>query len=346
MADNNRKKKVTLDDIARMAGVSKSTVSRLIADPESVKESTREAIFRVITETGYSTTGLEAARLRNPHLFRTVALIAPDIRNPFWGSFTHYIQEQLFLRGYNLYVFCTGFDPEKERRCIRQVAGSHVAGVIANSNLFEDEEVARLYGDLNCPVTFLNRMLPQERFSAVIQDNFQAGYMATKHLVEQGYRKFVFLAGPMNSPTIRRRLDGFRAALESSYIPVEEDMIHPGEMGIERGEEEAPAICRMARSEPVGVVAANDETAIGLLDACRTAGVRVPGQVGIVGFDNIVPAGLRFFRLTTVEQPVREISEAAVEIILGAIRGETGKKSKIVVQPKLIVRRSGGPADE
>ena len=93
----------------------------------------------------------------------------------------------------------------------------------------------------------------------IIQDNFQAGYMATKHLVEQGYRKFVFLAGPMNSPTIRRRLDGFRAALESSYIPVEEDMIHPGEMGIERGEEEAPAICRMARSEPVGVVASNEE---------------------------------------------------------------------------------------
>jgi len=342
MSDTNRKKRVTLDDIARMAGVSKSTVSRLIADPESVKESTREAVFRVIAETGYSTTGLEAARLRNPQLSRAVALIAPDIRNPFWGSFAYLIQEQLFQRGYNLYVFCTGFDPETERRCIRQVSGSHVAGVIANSNLYEDEEAARLYGDLNCPVTFLNRVLPLGRFSAVIQDNFQAGYIATKHLVEHGYRRFVFLAGPMNSPSVRQRLEGFRAALENSYIPLEPNMVRNGEMSFERGAEEAAFVCRLARSGPVAVVAANDETAIGLMDACRFSGARVPEDVAVVGFDNISPSALQSVGLTTVEQPIREISEAAVEILLQAIKGEIGQKEKIVLQPKLIVRRSSG----
>ncbi len=344
MADRKRNKKVTLDDIARTAGVSKSTVSRLVADPDSVKRSTREAIFRAIEETGYSNTGLSAAGIRNREIFRTVALIVPDVRNIFWGGFSYLIQEQMFLRGYNLLVFNTGFDPELEKRCIRQIAGSCVAGVITNSNLMEDEEVEQLYGELDCPVTFLNRMLHRDRFSAVIQDNFQAGYLAAKHLAERGYRRFVFLAGPMNSPAVRQRLEGFRSALENSFIPVEPEMIRHGDMSYQRGVEEVPYISRLAKSGPVAVVAVNDETAIGVIAGSRSAGLRIPEDVGIVGFDNIAPASLPGVDLTTLEQPIGEISEAAVEIILGAISGESGQKSRIVLQPKLIERRSsGGP---
>jgi LacI family transcriptional regulator len=344
MAEKNRKKKVTLDDIARIAGVSKSTVSRLVADPGSVKGSTREAVFRAMAETNYSSTGLDAARLRNPALFRTVALIAPDIRNPFWGNFSYLIQSQLFRRGYNLQVYNTGFDPEKETQCVRQILSSYVAGVIANSNLVEDEEVERLYGELDCPVMFLNRMLRQRQFGAVIQDNFQAGYLATKHLAERGYRRFVFLAGPMNSPAVRQRLEGFRAALENSYIPVEPEMIRHGEMSVARGAQEAAFVSELARKEPVAVVAVNDETAIGLIAGCHAAGVKIPEKAGVVGFDNIAPSSLPGVELTTVQQPIEEISKVVVEIILGMINEGTGQKKHVVLQPQLIVRKSsGGP---
>lgn len=333
------KKRYTLDDIARMAGVSKTTVSRVLSGSNTVKQSTKEIVCKVIREANYAPSFLESYSLEETS--RIVAVLIPEIQNQFWGEFVQRIQQGLFQNGFMLSLFCTGFDPEIERQCIERICECNTAGIIAVSHLCKEEAVDA-YGALRCPVTFLNRVIECENCNAIIQDNFQAGYIATKHLIERGHERILFISGPLVSPSIEQRLNGYKAALENSFIPVCEDWIRYGEIGVERGIAEAEAICRMAESGPVAVVVTNDETAIGLIDECRARGVRIPESIAVVSFDNVRLAQLHCFDLTSVRQPIGEISTAAVEATLSSIRGESPPQKRIVLQPELVIRGSSG----
>ncbi len=333
------KKRYTLDDIARLSGVSKTTVSRVLSGSDTVKQSTKESVYKVIREANYAPSFLESYSIGEKN--KVIAVLIPEIQNQFWGEFVQLIQSFLFREGYMLSLYCTGFSPEKERCCMQQVRENGVAGIITVSHA-DKEEALELYGALSCPVTFLNRVVEHENCNAIIQDNFQAGYIATKHLIELGHERILFVSGPQVSPSIEQRLNGYKAALENSFIPVREEWIHYGEIGVERGITEAESVCRMAGEGRLAVVLTNDETAIGLIDECRARGVLIPEDVAVVSFDDIKLANLHCFDLTSVRQPIEEISKAAVEATLASLRGERLPQKRIVLQPELIVRGSSG----
>ena len=332
-----KSKKPTIDDIARTAGVSKSTVSRVLAEAPGVKKQTREAVYDAIRQMNYSATALhEVAESISADY---VAVMVPEISNPLWSVFIKEIYKSISVKGLTLNLYESEFNVEKEKACVENALQTNLAGMISVSAM-DDETIKEVYSRFTCPVTFLDRALPETRFNSVIQDNFLAGYMATRHLLEQGYNKISFLAGPPTSYSSNSRVEGYKAALSQSFITPDASFIQYGEMNIRRGREAAMSFVEGKRCPWEAFVIVNDETAIGFMDQAKACGLKVPEDLAVVSFDNTALSALESFSLTSVSQPIKDMADAAAKIVLkkGA-EVETGER-RILLQPELIVRKS------
>lgn len=331
-------------DIAKMAGVSVSSVSRVLNGDPGVKPEKREAVLQAMRETGYRQNPLLYGPAQGQPGSKTIGLVLPNLCNPFFAQLAAGIQDELLERGYLLSVFNTYFDPARERHSLALLRESAAAGATAGliiSSCLTDSEAEHGLRDLHCPITLLDRALEAPACNSVIQDNFQAGYQAAKHLLELGHRDILFLAGVPNSRSSMDRVEGYRKALESAFIPVDEGRITCGEMGLGRGEAAARAWLELPQPRPTAVIAANDETAIGFMDACRHRGVRIPGDLSVVGFDDIAIAALNGVSLTTVHQSIGEMVKSAVEATLLSVEDPAAASvRKLLLQPQLVVRRS------
>lgn len=332
------RKKLTIADIAHAAGVSRATVSRVLANATSVKPETKDAVNQVIRDLSYSPTALSKKASCHFSDCHIVSVIIPSILNPFWGAFTSHIQKALLERGYAPCLYETYFDPDHEKKCVTHIRSSSSAAVIAVSTL-SNSEIAEVYSPLNCSITFLDRALEGSSFNSVIQDNFQAGYLATRHLLELGHHKIAFIAGPKESYSSMNRVSGYFAALKNSFIPIDEDLVEYGEMSLKRGIDAGKHFCKNHANRPHALVIANDETAIGFIDQCRASGLHIPEDVSIVSFDDTQFANLHSFNLTSVHQPIDEMALASVEVALCHIGTDTKESERrILLQPNLIIR--------
>lgn len=343
-----KRKRNNISDLARAAGVSVSTVSRVLNDPNSVKPVTKQRVISAIEELQYFPVLLNAMMEPKHVDSRSVGLVIPNSTGLYYAEIAQRIEDILFEHGYMTQVFNTYFQKEREAAFLKYALKNKPAGLIMLSS-FSDEGLREELQHFDIPITLLDRMLinpPDSHscYNSVLLDNFQAGYLAVSHLIELGHKRIAFIAGPVNSLSGARRLDGYKAALANCFLPVDESLIFRGGYGF--NDDNFVGVDALMRLSPMptAVLLFNDENAIRFLDSCQSHQIAVPKKLSVVGFDDIYLAGLHCVNLTTVRLSRAEIGETAGHIMAQALAASDNESiQEILLQPSMIVRSTTAP---
>ncbi len=329
----NRGVVVTIKDVARLAGVSVSSVSRTLAAPESVRPGTRERVLRAAAEVGYSPNA--AARALTTGRTYNVGLVVPDLANPFFPTVVKAIQSRAREFDYSVLLVDTDEDPTAEveliRKLVKQVDGFLLCGPRA-----PDEDLRSFIGET--PVVTVNRRVGP--IPSVICDHTDGVRQAVGHLAALGHRALAYVGGPRASTVNRERARGLRTMCASMGIElVDLGNATPNFDG-------GAAAADLVLAAPVtAVLAYNDLQALGLVSRFRERGASVPEQISVVGFDDIPLAGQVSPRLTTIAQRGDLLGRAAVDLLLDLLQDRVGAAgSRRVMPTQLIVRDSTGLA--
>lgn len=333
-------KKNTINDIAKIAGVSRSTVSRVLTDNPNVKVSTREKVKAVIEAHNYQPNSL--ARGLALGKINVVALIIGDIRNPFYSELTWVIEGILNRNGYLVVLCDSEYDIEKEELYLKAVKQYGFSGVVMTSAM-ESENLISILKSMDCPVVLLNRYIKSFEEDVVVLDNFQGGYIATKHLIDLGHTKIGIITGPLNSTSSMERFNGYKSALQDYGIKYREDFVMHGNLKVESGYEYGVSLLKRKSTKPTAVFAGNDLMAIGIMEAYKNMGMNIPENLSLVGFDDIPLASTPSINLTTIRQPFRELGETVAELVLKRINNERLEYKKVIFSPQLVIRGTTAP---
>jgi LacI family transcriptional regulator len=334
---------LTLEEIGKLAGVSRSTVSRVINDYPGVRDQVRERVWDVIRETGYQPHA--AARSLVTRRTRIVGIIIPEAMttlfiDPFFSHLLCGITRTCNSERY--YVMLSLFnDPAGPEATYRRVVRSgHLDGVIVASTHVDDPLFPRLLED-GVPFVMAGRH-PDERVHSVDVDNVRGARMAVEHLIRLGHTRIATITGPLRMAHGKDRLAGYRQALEAHGFPVEESLITEGDYTEPSG---WIGVQRLLPASPTAIFAASDVMAVGALKALREAGLRVPGDVALIGFDDVPIAAAVEPALTTVHQPIERLGSMAADLLLSLLEhppDEDAPAHRIVVPVRLVVRASCG----
>ena len=338
-AADGPRRRPTINDIARLAGVSKKTVSRVINASPYVQKETRERIEAVIAEHGYAPDP-QARGLA----FRRSFLIGLVYDNP---NPQYVVNMQLGLldgmrgSGFELVVHpCNRASPTFLADLRGFVERQRLFGVVLTPSVSEDERVAELMADIGCAyvrVASVSVDTPQHMIET--RDRL-GGEAAAQHLADLGHRRMAFISGPPTFRSSRERREGFEAGLAARGLRLEAAYAREGAYTFESGIERARELLSIA-PRPTAIFAGNDEMAAGVLQAARQMGVAVPQDLSVVGFDDFEIARRLWPSLTTIRTPTREIGRLAVERLMG--REDEGREPKDRL-PSLVIRESSGPA--
>jgi LacI family transcriptional regulator len=338
-----RVNKITIADVAREAGVSRQTVSRVLNDKSEIRASTRESVMQVIERLGYSPSGIARGLATNKTL--TVGLVVPDITNPFFPEIARGVEDVVRKHGYEMFLCNSVEDPGREEHVLRALEDKRVDGAIICSSRLPDERLFPRLRQQRAAV-LVNRLAPPELAGTVRVEDAEGTEQAVNHLLAGGHHVIGFLCGPSNSHSAKERARGFEAALSAGEYRLDRDLMRPCPPNPEGGYEAALALLS-EHSGIDGLVCYNDLVAVGALRACAKLGLRVPDDVAVVGCDDIMVAGLLSPALTTLRVPKYEIGASAARMLLDRI-GERRGKSEVLLRPELIVRESApqaGPSE-
>jgi LacI family transcriptional regulator len=325
----------TMKDVAREAGVSSATVSRVLNDDNLVTDGVRERVLAAVSELGYRPNRI--ARSLRRQTSETIGVVVSDIENPHFTRAVRAIEDAAYSRGYRVILCNTDETPEKQRAYLDVLADEQVVGVILVPADPADPTITRLL-DLKIPIVAFDRVADDERADAVFADNAQAARLATEHLLNLGRRNVGFIAGRSEIQTGAERLRGYREAVETRGL----DII-VGE-GAFRLEPSRKATRQMVQEHPEldGIVVANNLMAIGTLQALREAGRRIPDDVAVVGIDDPPWAGLVHPPMTTLAQPTQQMANSAFDLLIDRITNRRTRSRFVIFNFELNVRESSG----
>jgi len=334
--------RVSIKDIAKAAGVSHSTVSRALSDSPLVSDETKARIQRLAKEMGYSPDSL--ARSLVTRQTRTVGVVVTTIADPFIAEVVQGIEATAQDHGYTVILCSSGEAPEREIAAVETLRSKRVDGVIVTSS-----RIGALYLEhlerIGVPIVLINNLNEDSgRYTfTVTVDNRHGGHLATRHLIDLGHRRIAYVTAPADHSSDLDRLTGYQQALSEAGLEPDPALIIPGN-GRADGGERALEILRALDTPPAAVFCYNDMTAVGLMTAARGAGLSVPQDLAVAGFDDIPFARYCHPPLTTIAQPKIDMGQLAMKMALSlmTIGDESAKEelSNIVVQGELIVRAS------
>jgi len=325
----------TILDVARAAGLSTATVSRTLRSPEMVTEKTRKRVLEAVDKVKYRPNML-ARNLRSDRSF-TVLVMVPGIANPFFANVTAGIEATAWQRGYSVLLGDTRDSPEREEHYARLVETRLADGVIQLSPDYAPEDMRRsatypMVHACGCELT----EAPSVRI-----DNAGAMRELVEHLVGLGHRRIATISGPRANPHAIDRLKGYREGLDQAGIAFDAALVLDGAFSMQSGAEAARAILSMPE-RPTAILSMNDEMAIGAIQALTAAGIRVPEDIAVTGFDDINFAAHSTPSLTTVQQPAAEMGAKACELLIDWIEDKSQDEAVHILPHKLIVRESSG----
>jgi len=343
--------RVTMADVAREAGVSTMTVSRVVNNKGEISPATRQRVQEVIERLGYRPSGI--ARGLATHRTRTLGLVIPDVANPFFSDVARGAEHVAYAQGYNVFLCNTEEDPQRELAVLRSLEEKRVDGVVLCSSRLDDEELHKVVARHSTVVLVNRRLEPmgaENGVGVVVLDDVAGGKMVTRHLLDTGHRAVGLLAGPLASHSGRWRAEGYRAALAAAGAPYDPawEIACPADVD---GGRRAAAGLLAVHPELTALFCYNDLVAVGALHACADLGRRVPDDIAVAGFDDIMLAALVTPPLTTCRVPRYELGVQAMQLLLNQIRGcpdeagqdaDIGERScaEVVLRPELVVRTS------
>ncbi|MFZ2420478.1 MAG: LacI family DNA-binding transcriptional regulator [Anaerolineae bacterium] len=336
---------LTLEQVATLAGVSRSTVSRVVNDHPNVNAETREAVWGVIHEHGFHPNN--AARTLASRRSQMIGLVIPQalstvFSDPYFPILIQGIAAACEEQEY--YLMLSLVRAQSPTTFRRLVGGGHLDGLIVASALAIDPFVDRLLIE-NFPFVLIGRSLSEAPITTIDADNVHGATMATQHLLRLGYKRIATISGPQDMVAGMDRLEGFRVALRAAGTTPPPEYVQEGDWSEWSGQRGMSTLLSLA-SLPQAVFIASDAMAIGALKVIRSAGMQVPGDIALVSFDDIPLASSLETPLTTVRQPIHQLGYTAASVLIDRLRnsdrGGEATATRIVLPTELVVRASCG----
>ena len=332
-------------DVAALAQVSVGTVSNVLNSPDRVSEATRERVEQAIAKLGWVPN--ESARQLRAGRSRSIGMVVLDIANPFFTDVVKGAEELLYAQQYSVQIGNSDADADRELTLLERFEQQRVGGVLFAPIEDNTERLLRLRAR-GIPVVIVDRAGSGSDFCSVKVDDLAGGKLAGQHLIDQGHRRLAFVGGPSSLAQVRDRRRGLELAVEQAPGEVSLLAVSTPALSLEAGVSSAAEIAALPRAErPTAVFAANDLVAIGLLQGFVTAGLRVPEDMAIIGYDDIAFAAAAAVPLSSVRQPREEIGRASAELLISEIDSADGeaphRHRSVSFTPQLVVRRSTQP---
>lgn len=330
--------KLTINDIARMSGVSKATVSRVINNTKPVSNEVRQKVMQVIKETGYKPSFV-ARSLINKET-NIIGVVVPDISNEFCSQMVQGVVDVSNIYNYTMILCNTFSDYDVERQYLEVLSEKEVDGIIFLSYAASDYH-ADFFDEYDKPVVTINRKVDSLEFPNVDIDNFNAGYEGAMYFVDLGHKDIGFIGvDKEDKPTGTHRLDGFKKALNDSRIQINEDYFKIGDYKAKSGYSNMELLMKL-KKRPTAVFCMSDEMAAGAINYCLDNGIKVPEDVSVMGFDNGKIAELFVPHITTVKQPSFDMGAVAMRLI-AKMKDKKGKsvESEYLLPYEIITRDS------
>lgn len=329
--------KVTINDIVKNSGFSRSTVSRALSDSTKVHPSTKEAIQKVMNELNYK--HREGSKYISYGVGnKLIALIIGDITGDVNAEVSTSIIERLTKNGYIVSLFISNFDDELVAKYIETANENNFAGLII-LHTYGTNGVIELVKNTKLPVVFFNKNLPMLNTDVVFEDNYKGLYLATQHLIDLGHKRIAYIKGREQSYTSAERTRGFMDAMKDYNIKVDEGDVYVGDYLRSEAYEIGKNILQK-KSDITAIACENDAMATGLVECFMDNNISVPDEISIIGYDDSPIAVQCSVKLTTVRISVDEIGEKICQMITRRINNNSEAYSRIIIEPKLIIRDS------
>jgi LacI family transcriptional regulator len=331
----------TIKDVAKLAGVSISTVSVALNGAANVSPELMERINAAVAQLDYTPSA--TARSLKRGVTKLIGLLVADITNPFYSEMMEVIEAEAQRGGYSLILANSAQDVDKERTYLRLMQSHRVDGLIVSVSARSSRETLVDFQRTKIPTVLVDRTFPGLTFDSVLLDNQAAGMAAVDLAIGMGHRRIGIIGGPSGISSSEERLRGYRDALAAAGIPFDPALVAPGDFTIDGGYEAARLLLTLPRP-PTAMFSANNSMAIGMMRCVAEMGLRCPDDISVLSIDDFPWAEAFTPRLTTVAQPLREMGRRVVRLLIDRIegRGEPGVAQHIF-QPQLRQRDSVAP---
>jgi LacI family transcriptional regulator len=334
--DKNPNGKVTIVDVAAQSGVSFGTVSRVINNDIHVKKETRQRVLETMQRLGFVAN--RQARSLAGGKSNSIGVLVPDLGTGYIGEIIRGIDAELSLTGLDLILYTTHRTASKEADYVTNLATGMVDGLLLVLPRSPTDFIGNLTQS-NFPFVLIDHQGVGRDCPAVGATNWQGAYNATEYLIKLMHRRIGFITGSMDLGCAADRLDGYRSALRTHHFPEARELIYEGTFFQPDGYAGASALLDLP-DPPTAIFASNDVMAMGVMDAVRTRGLRVPADVSVIGFDDIPQASLVRPALTTVNQPLEKMGRVATQVLLDMLQKPGGPSERIELPTELMIRDS------
>lgn len=334
-------KDMRIADVARLAGVSTASVSRVLANPDQVRPETLDLVMEAVRRSGY-TPNSTARNLRTRRTM-TVLVVAPRLTNPVFAQVLRGVDEELTQEGYGIIVGNLDNLIERESRYVDLVLSRQVDGVLLMNGRIPEKD-GRSMGEAGLPIVALCSAIPGAGIPNVTVQDREASRRAVEYLAQLGHRKFGYISGTPGTFIEAERFSGFKEGVAAAGFSYKDFTRWEGPFMFSTGVAAAEAFLRL-KKRPTGIFATCDESAIGFIKTVRSAGIRVPDDVSVIGFDGIEFADYTEPTLTTFRQPLHELGRTGAGILLKMLKGEMDPTDwEIRLALQLLERGTTGPA--
>ena len=331
---------ITIDDVARMADVSKATVSAVLNDRPGISSHTREKVLHIVKKLNYRPN--QIARSLSIQKTKSIGLVIKEIDNPFYAKIMKGVFDKCSDSGYTVLLGSSELTPAQEIKSIETLINQRVDGLIISplqSAAYDFSYLADLIKN-RYPFVTLGSIINYQT-NVVEINNVKAAYKAVSYLIQQKHSRIAYFAGPALSAHSFDRLEGYKNALIENNLPVAEDLVIPVGSNIEDGKRAGEDIFTRSSAYPSAVFCYNDLVAIGLIDSLFDAGIRVPEDVSVIGFDDIDFCRSVKIPLTTIHVPAHDIGAVAVDLVIQQIHSHSEPfNRRVILDAELVQRKS------
>lgn len=327
----------TIKDVARLAGVSTTTVSHVINKTRFVAETTQERVQAAVKELNYAPSAV--ARSLKCNTTRTIGMLVTQSTNLFFSEVIDGVESYCYRQGYTLILCNTGGIYEKQRDYIRMLAEKRVDGMLVMCSDLTEELREMLDQHKDIPKVVMDWGPESSQADKIIDNSEEGGYLATKFLMDNGHTDIACLSGQIEKAACQERIRGYKRALSEKDIKVNDDWILEGNFECDTAVLAADKIAVMDK-KPTAVFCFNDTMALGLISRLQQKDIQVPEDMSVIGYDNIELAEYFSPPLTTIHQPKRRVGKNAFEILLERIKDKKHEKRVFEMQPEIVVRNT------
>lgn len=338
LEEQGRMRKLTIKDVAREAGVSVATASRVFTNRGTVRPELAERVVKASQDLEY-TPSATARSLRRGRS-HTIGLVLSDVSNPFFGKIVRGIEDEVNRRGYGVVIFNTDNTVQREALAIQRVIEMRLDGVIVSSASRERQHFGRIRRE-GIPLVFVNREPDDAADDCVVSDNVGGAERGVAYLIEQGHTRIAIVCAPQRYSSARRRQMGYHRALVEAGLPLLKELIvEAGDTTFESGLQSVQELLGQP-SPPTAIFVTNNNLTLGVVTGLRRAGLCIPEEVAVLGFDN--PEWASLFGLSAVMQSTYELGVNAALLLIKRMEGFQGEPQRIVLETELVIRSSAGP---